>query len=422
MATHLDHKRAAAALPTSKAQPPSSYRDDPEAVSLHTTRSDYEYNDDLPELPSYHDSVAAPANSPSAPIDAYRSISQPTLHRPGQNASSSHAVSIGCETSIRMEESLMDPASLQDYITNYLRNVPPRPLIRIQGSHWQHTAHANNKKKEKERVYDFDIVFSLQPFLPEPGNGNFCQAYTVENGDQAYRGSFRKMRAKGYKQDIEVGEEEKPTLTAWCEEFCSSKSWLKIFRISRHVHGLDIEQITPALEKLVRATHYRGRIDITYPMVDKNVDIYSPHWINTARITWIRWIFYLTFLWLITWPILYFMTKRWSTYNVNWYWKMYNNGPEGSVERYATISESDWIKRHANLVQSLVLDKYHGDASEVPSDIAVNTERRRSEIRVPNVNLRGGGIGAAVGLLQSGVSVWNQANGRGDAGWGSDEC
>lgn len=37
------------------------YRDDPEdvdAVSMHTTRDDYEY-DDAPELPSYSDSEAA---------------------------------------------------------------------------------------------------------------------------------------------------------------------------------------------------------------------------------------------------------------------------------------------------------------------------------------------------------------------------
>ncbi|KAF2214482.1 hypothetical protein CERZMDRAFT_25458, partial [Cercospora zeae-maydis SCOH1-5] len=319
-----------------------------------------------------------------------------------------------------MEEALMDPLSLQNYLTRYLRNVPPRPLIRIQGWHWQHTTHANNKKKEKERAYDFDIVFSLQPFLSQPGNETFCQAYTVENSDQAHRGSFRQRRARTYRQDIEIGSEPKPTLTKWCEDFCSDRSWLKIFRVSRHVLNLDMQQITPELEKLVRATHYRGHIDITHPTVDKNVDIYSPHWINTARITWIRWIFYLTFLWLITWPILYFMTKKWSVYHVKWYWKVYNNGPGGGMDRYATISERDWVQRHANLVQSLVLDKYQGDATELSSDVVVDANRRRSEIRVPNINMRGGGIGAAVGLLQTGVSVWNQANGRGDQGWGSD--
>ncbi|KAI5364633.1 hypothetical protein Slin15195_G041720 [Septoria linicola] len=422
MTSKLDRKRAAATVPQADRQAPSHYRDDPDAVSLHTTRSDYDY-DDVPELPSYVESAAADATVTTSnaalaiPPDWYRSIAQPTINRGNRNASSSQAVSIGCETSVRMEERLMDATALHEYITHYIRKLPPRPMVRIQGWHWQNRQRTN-KKKEKERVFDFDIVLSLQPFLQPGSNSDWWSSYTVDNSDKAHRGSFRQTRAKGYKHDIEVGEDPKPDLEAWCREFCESSSWLKVFRISRNVAGLEIEQIKTQLETLVKSTHYRGHIDITFPIVDKNVDIYSPHWMNQARITWVRWLFYLTFLWLITWPILFFMTKRWSVYNVQWRWSQ----QEGAVKRYATISEGDWLKRHANLIQSLVMDKYHGDATELPTDVSVDTERRRSEIRVPQVRVGGGGIGAAVSLLQGGVSVWNQANGRGDAGWGADEC
>lgn len=426
MGSKLDHKRAAAAVTASDIQAPSSYRDDPDAVSLHTTRSDYDY-DDMPNLPTYDDSVAAGSstsfanNGPSPPADEYRSIAQPTLNRGRQNASCSQSVSIGCETSIRMDTRLMDPTALHEYITNYLQYVPPNPIVRLQGWHWEQRTKQNNKK-EKERVFDFDVVLSLQHFLSKPGNASFWSASTIENSDKAHRGGFRKTRAKGYKQDIEVGEEPRPDLTTWTKEFCASRSWLKIFRVSRSISGLECDTLKPQLETLVKSTHYRGHIDVTFPTVDKNVDIYSPHWINTARITWIRWLFYLTFLWLITWPILFFMTKRWSIYHVKWHWSMIRDDDDGRTKTYATISENAWLERHANLIRSLVMDKYHGDATDLPTNVSVDTERRRSEIRVPQVNVGRSGIGAAVSLLQGGVSVWNQANGRGDAGWGGDEC
>lgn len=114
--------------------------------------------------------------------------------------------------------------------------------------------------------------------------------------ESAYRGSFRKTKAKGSRHDIEIADNDVPTLQDWCREFCNDKSTLKAFRVTREVQGLDMESLRQCLERTVRSTHYHGHLDVSFPIIEKNVDIYDDHWINRWRFGWQRWIFYLTFL------------------------------------------------------------------------------------------------------------------------------
>jgi hypothetical protein len=423
----MDRKSpATAVLPRSA---PQSSADD--NVSMHTTRSDYQY-DDPSGLPSYSDSVAAGstvgATDPDRPppADEYEVISPPKTasegwqSRKSRRQECSQRVRIGAETSLRMDERLVHPAQLYDYVNDYLRLIKPQPIVRIQGWHWE--TRRRNNKNEQERVFDFDVVLGMHHFLPkstdrDAADDNWWITGTVENSDKAHRGSWRKTRAKGYTQDIEVGTDRKPELLDWCEDFCSNKSALKIFRVSRQVTGIDTEAMKEAIIPIVRATHYRGHVDITFPIADKNVDIYSPHWINRARITWVRWIFYLTFLWIFTWPVLHLMTKRWSVYNVDWRFSYEDLDSHGNRrKRYATVSEQAWVSTHMNLIKSLVLDKYHGDATDFPTDINdADTRRRTSVPQTGNSN-----VDAAVGFLHGSVSAWNTLNGRGGVGWGED--
>lgn len=398
---------------------------------MRTTRSDYEY-DNLEAPPSYSDIITADgANHNNAsnlpPADEYRRIEPPRAFQDGwrnrnsANQSCSQQVSIGSATTARMHERLSDPAQLWDYVNDYLRVMQPRPQIRIQGSHWE--TRKKNNKSERERVFDFDVVFSLQPFLYRTSgveeDNDWWIPSTSENSDKVYRGSWKKSRAKGFSQDIEVGADRKPELLDWCEDMCSNKSPLKIFRVSREVTGLDTEYIKRVVEPYVRQTQYRGHIDITFPISEKNVDIYSAHWVNQARIGWVRWLFYLTFLWIFTWPILFFMTKRWSVYNVEWRFSQTVQDENGRQRKaYATISEDAWVERHAKLLQCLVLEHFHGDATKFSVDVDVQRGAPSSAAaQTSNAN-----VDAAVNFLRGGVSVWNSLNGRpGDAqGWGAD--
>ncbi|KAF2163165.1 hypothetical protein M409DRAFT_68760 [Zasmidium cellare ATCC 36951] len=419
-----DYKHAAAAVPASTTGTTSRYRDEPDAVSMHTTRSDYEY-DDVPQLPSYDESVSGDSSTrpndahdyaDPPPLDEYRVIAPPDNNWRGRSKGVSPTKAVGSETSIRMEDRLLDARTLEGYIRTYLSLLPPRPVVRIQGWHWK--TKKKDNKKEQERVYDFDIVMSLQAYLPtsQREEEGFWARNIATNGDKRHRGSVFKVRAKGYKQDIEVGTEEAPDLKAWCEDFCNSKSTLKVFRLSRNVTGMITSEISDRIVPLIRSTHYRGHIDITFPIADRHVDIYNPHWINSARISWVRWIFYLTFLWIFTWPILFFLTKWWTVCDVEFRWSTW---AADGMKKFATISEESWVNQHANLIRSLVLEKFHGDGTDMPVNVDVEGRMRRASGEVPQTGNRN--VDAAVSFISGSVSAWNTLNGRStQSGWGAD--
>ena len=409
---------------------PPRYHDDPEeadAVSMHTTRGDYEY-DDAPELPSYSDSEAAASASrqPSDPstlhqqglaYDPYPRVQALTNWRSTSNGKVNNCN----ETSIRMEKQLADPLELEKYIKNYIAIVPPNQRIRLVGTHQETQYNASSKKNEKKTVDDFDVSLSLDSYLTR--ERGLWHTFAADNSDSVYRGSFRKTRAKAYRQDIEIADGENPTLWDWCHDYCYNKSALKVFRVTRNVAGLETDYLHKSLERLVRSTHYHGHLDISFPIEEKHIDIYSDHWINRWRVGWQRWLFYLTFLWLITWPILFFATKWWSVYNVQWLWSRCQQDEEQqrAYKVYASISENEWLEKHKNLILSLVLEKYQGDATQFPTDVPNERVSRGVRAIVPNTGNRN--VDAAVGFIQGGVSAWNTLQGRGgrdpDA-WGVD--
>ena len=359
--------------PTS-AVSPQQHHYTPDDVPMGTTRSDYEY-DDVPDLPSYTESEAAatqPTDDDERPVSRQARLAeeQPMLH-PGNTQG--WRVYAGNQprryngTTIRMDDRLKYAENLYAYITDYLQTVPPKPAVRIEG--WHNTTVERHNKKERERVVDFDITLSLQSYLPiaTPGaeHGGW-QPRVVTNNDRVHRGSWRRTVVE---QDHQFSDEPERDLMQWCDDFCDSKAKLTIFRVTRDVPGLDKDLLRMRLQALIRSTNYRGHIDVSFPIADKNVDVYSPHPINKWRISWVRFLFYVTMLWIITWPILFFTTKRWEVYKVSWCfsWQQ-DDGIGGVKKRYATISEQSWYEKHANLIINLALDSYQGDASGLPID------------------------------------------------------
>lgn len=395
--------------------PSPSYRDEDnqDAISMHTTADDYEAG-----LPSYSDSEAAAASSytqqstrqdSAAPLlaDPYPSV----LGRSEGLQMSGNRVKNGNETSIRMEECLTDAIELENYIKDFVSVIPPNPLVRIVGTHQETRYNSTNKKREKQRVTDFDIAFSLQQYLTR-GKGMW-QTFTAENSEKTHRGSWRKSRAQGYSQDIEVGEGPEPSLTDVCRDYQNSKAMLKIFRIKRTLVDLDTTYLHKSIERAVRSTHYHGHLDISFPLEDKNVDIYSPHWINRARISWVRYLFYFTFLWIITWPILIFMTKWWSVYTVRWSWMRCetNEEEQRAYPVYASIAVQDWMQERSNLIKSLVLEQYQGDATAFAPNVP--DERVQQHMRGSFQSTGNANVDSAVNFVQGGVGLWNAVQGRG---------
>lgn len=394
---------------------------------MHTTPDDYDYPEPSgpsDDLPSYNDieaaassSTAAPPQSNNAPlVEPYDVISYPTGPTGPKMLTYNKPTNKGAVT-IRMDERLNDPYELGAYIADYMSVMPPRPIVRLQG--WHYETVRRKDKKEQERVTDFDISFSFQHHLSSALHNDFWAERTVQDSEDAHRGSWRKTKAPGYKPGVVLTDEPQRTLQEWCDDYCSSPSKLKVFRINRLVHGIEEQFLKERLENLIRSTHYRGNTNITFRVDEKAVDIYNPTLINRWRTSWIRWIFYLSFLWIITWPILYFTTKWWDVYTVDWH---FSRVTPGGQKIYASRSEYQWFAEHQALIRELVLNKYSGDGDCHPTDIQTGrNEATPQQAQMPKTG--NANVNSAISFIQGGVNAWNAVSGgrsTAEAGWGYD--
>jgi hypothetical protein len=285
----------------------------------------------------------------------------------------------------------------------------------------------NGKKEETNDITDFRVIINLQHYLMknfDVHDSTSMELVTVDNGEKTHRGTILRCRAPGVKQDVEVGT-EKPTLTEWCHRYCASPRMLRIFRLRRIVTGFDEASLRQRLEGLVRSTNYRGHISITFPVEDKNIDIYTSNKINKWRLTeWICWIFYLTFLWIFTWPYLFFMTKRYAVVRAEWPFSI--NSIDGRRKTYTTVSEDQWFENWHVAVRRLVLDRYQGEASE---EIMNGVIARPEDPPMPDcggISTGHVGVDDAVGILTQGFQIARSVQNGGNfsrgvqGGWGYD--
>lgn len=401
---------------------PVPYRDDPDAVSLHTTPEDFTY-DDAPEIdglpPSYADSEV---DSSGAAIPIHH-VPPPTTRTNHNSPAFRNGKPVVCETVTHMNRQIdQDPVLLESLIRDNAHQ-PPVPLIYIMGTHKETVKKGD--KKETRQITDFRIVLNMQQYLRKnfnPQDSSSMALVTVENGEKTHRGTSIKCRAPGAKQDIEVGGTQKPTLTEWCHRYCASPRMLRIFRLRKVVTGLDETHLKNRLEGLIRSTNYRGHIAISFPVEDKNFDVYTSSRINAWRLKgWVCWVFYLTFLWVFAWPFLFFATKRYAVVRAEWPFSMTDAHGQ---KIYTTVSEEQWFERWHVALRRLVLDRFEGEANE---EMMRGVISRPEDPPMPGT-IRSGhaGIDNAVGILTQGFQVARALSngdnlGRGlPGGWGYD--
>jgi hypothetical protein len=402
-------------------RPAEGYRDDPDAVSLHTTPDDYTY-DDAPEIdglpPSYADSEGSGTVAAQAPF--IRHVPPRSTRTDHNNPGFKNGKPVVCETITHMDSKLdSDPVQLETAIRTFA-DEPPTPYIYIMGTHKETVKRGD--KKETHHVTDFRIVINIQRYLHPTSGTSYCPSAgveTVENSVKTHRGTSMKCRAPGAKQDIELST-PKPTLTEWCHRYCASPRMLRIFRLSRTIPGFDEMYLKNRIEGLVASANYRGNVSITFPVEDRNVDIYTSNKINQWRLkTWVCWIFYLTFLWIFTWPYLFFMTKRYAVARAEWPFSVVN---EAGQKKYTTISEEQWFEKWHVAVRRLVLDRYQGEANE---EMMNGVIARPEDPPMPGTTGHAG-IDSAMGILTQGFQVARAIQsggnvGRGlQGGWGYD--
>ncbi|KAK4132751.1 hypothetical protein BT67DRAFT_443647 [Trichocladium antarcticum] len=328
-------------------------------VSLHTQPGDRLF-DDVPELqsddmpddmpPLYSD--IEPDSSSNAPLLA-------TIHNPSYVADALHGglrsedANTGAEFFINSHLD-QDPKLLERQI-RLSASKPPRPSVRILGTHSQTVS--ENGKKEKRSVTDFDVVLDLTPYLFSDATtgASWTEFRTVEDSEQTKRGTILRKRAPGMRQDIEISANTKPTLAEWCHRYHASHAGLKCFTLRRRVLGFDEAKLREKLVVLVRGTNYRGHVNITFPVKQDSVIVYNDCKVSRWRLTpWVVWLCYLSFLWLFTWPYLFLRTKIFEVAVADWPFSV--TEPDGR-KRYVSMSEDHLYNLWARAISRAVLDK-----------------------------------------------------------------
>lgn len=221
-----------------KARPSSApYRDDPDAVSLHTTPDDYSYDDasDVRGMPPpYADSQASSsAVAPGSFVSRRPDTSKRSCHQEAfmfKNGKPKVPETLTCSNP-RYDT---DPVYLEERVLS-LAHEAPFPLVYILGTH-QETVRRDNKTETND-VTDFRIVLDLQQYLMSPlpdDHSSSMTLRTVADDEKTHRGTITKCRAPGFKQDSE-SLRVPPTLKEWCHLYCASPRMLRIFRLRRNV-------------------------------------------------------------------------------------------------------------------------------------------------------------------------------------------
>jgi hypothetical protein len=180
------------------------------------------------------------------------------------------------------------------------------------------------------------------------------------------------------------------------------------FKMTRVVAGLDEDYLSEQLTTLVLNTNYRGHLKITFPIENPSVEVYSNHRINRWRHnTWIYLLFLITFLWIFSWPVLFFWTKKYSV--VKSAWPFSKEGEDGR-RVYATMSEKQWYSRWATAIEKAALAKRQDLLTE--EDLATGNEQP------PAVNSGNQVVDQAIGLLGAGIRAYHEVNRQ--VGWGYD--
>ncbi|KAK4184494.1 hypothetical protein QBC35DRAFT_455219 [Podospora australis] len=306
-----------------------------------------------------------------------------------------------------------DPKLLEKQISISAKK-PPRPYVKIFGSHTQTVE--ENGKRQKKSITDFDVLIDLTPYLfSDPVNlVSWQETRTVENNEKARRGTVLKKRAPGSKQDVELSISPKPTLLEWCHRYCASHAGVKCFTLKRRVVGFNEEKVKNYFMRLVRSTNYRGHVNICFPVRDEYVFIYNNCAINRWRLTkWIVWLFYLTFLWIFSWPFLFFRTKNFEVVTSDWHYS--KPQPDGTVS-YVSMSEDHFYNTWARAVSRAVMAKRQA--------VLDHADLVASHTGGPDVVDAVLDAFEAPGYLRNGIQASVQAITavNRQRGWGADEC
>lgn len=298
------------------------------------------------------------------------------------------------------------PELLERHIEAWAQ-TPPRLSVQIKGTHREMVE--EHGKRERRDVVDFDVSVELTPYLYKDvaTRQSWSELYTVENMEKAKRGTVFARRAPAASSGALSLDAQKPSLREWVHRYCAgSSSGVKAFVLRRRVIGLDREHLRDRLIHLVRTTNYQGDVRVYFPYHGETVSVYNECKINYWRATqWIRIICYVTLTFLLTWPYLFFRTKRFETVFVDWPFSKLDRGNRD----YASLSEEQLFTLWAPAIHTAVLSKRQCLLDQ--QDLA-NSHRAGPPVT------GNAAVDTGVNFVMAGIRAMNEVNRQ--MGWGYD--
>ncbi|KAJ5210903.1 Peptidoglycan-binding Lysin subgroup [Penicillium cf. griseofulvum] len=419
--------------------------------------------DDVP--PPYTD--LEPIFAPVEPVQPVQPAQPPTSIRPLLLVSSAYIlpgsknVKPDDKVSLTIEPALSSNCNELYHVIRQQIKLPPRPLLYIHGTHTESSNDKKSKSNSANTVTDFRFKLDLAETMLRGWEGEYTstiwreiEILTDEDRKQAYRGGI--FRSDTYKPPksraaISLGGDDDPLLARendddynfpdaknlrmWCERFCRDPASLKSFTLHRQVSGFDSNAMGNVLASHIRELNYRGSVSFNLSVAHRSVTIYSPHWINQLRHNnFVWWVVVLLQLWIITWPVIFFMEKRYEVVHTRWFSSLLESSDSPLTKCYAlgrdecslaeywapAVKQAAWTRRQGegDLLTRMDADRLKGHTTSQLLGLRAETSGAELERRQRVNSGEAGLVDNLVGLVRGVGGVVEDW--RLSSGWGAN--
>jgi hypothetical protein len=296
-------------------------------------------------------------------------------------AISQSCLSTNKTTTITHFQRYSQDASILESMIRDQAAYPPNYAIRLRGTHTE-TFKTREGKKERKVITDFDIRVNMTHLLvcpnpkhaqdPTPCNLDphphpqphdppqdmstpSCKYITILGpNDKGYRGSILSSVDK-----VPLDPEAPTTLASWCNAYVSDPHTVKTFTLRKDIRLHDSARLEELCRNLINKTSYRGHTTISFETTLNTIIVNSPCRLNSWRYKWwLRWLCYLSFLWLLTWPILFFSTRRYEVVTAVFPYRL--NPARSRLAKPLVQSEEEFFREWEQSIMRAVLGQHQG--------------------------------------------------------------
>jgi hypothetical protein len=317
---------------------------------------------------------------------------------------------------------------LYDMILTQAR-FPPVYSISLWGTHTETVRQQN--KEQKKKVIDFSIKINMTHTI-SPYVGKYGHLELLPNNVRGYRGTrFPSFTPTVMAEDDPLLDSEEQQLKAWCESYVADPASIKSFVLKREITNIDTQSLEQLVRSAIDSTKYRGHVNIDFITSHQQLTVFSPGKINEWRVTnWIRWMFYVTFLWLFSWPVLFLVTRKYAVVRAVFPYANMAAGDgmddSGVGRRFTLMSETEWFQRWESAIRRAVLTKMKTEDRMLDDDYLISTseadargflETLPAQQQLP-INTGNAFADGALGVLREGMRIADSRAAM--RGWGGD--